>query len=503
MTGGECLLRTLVASGIDVCFMNPGTSEMHFVSALDRVPEMRGVLCLFEGVASGAADGYARMMRRPAATLLHLGPGLANGLANFHNARKARTPIVNLVGEHSTKHQQYDAPLSGDIDAFCAPVSAKTVRLESPFVMGETTAEAIAEARRYPGRIVSLIIAADYSWSESGPVGFAAEPSRPPMPASRPEFGPGAGFLLGGHLLTGKGLEYAARLAAAGYKVFADRNTARVEGGRGRFQPERIAYFPGPAQAQLAGLKELVLVEAKNPVSFFGYPNDASLLAPPDCRVVTLAGIEEDGLGALEALGLPEAGFMDVPKAVLPDADGPLTLETIGAAIAALLPEDSIICDEMISCGPPVMEQVARAKRYDVLPVTGGSIGQGLPVGVGAAVACPDRKVVVLEADGSAMYTLQSLWTMARERLDVVTVIFNNRRYRILDIEMRRTGAPGFGERSNDMVDLTRPGLDFVKLSEGMGVPATRATTLREFIDQFSAGMREKGPRLIELQITQ
>ena len=503
MTGGECLLRTLVASGIDVCFMNPGTSEMHFVSALDRVPEMRGVLCLFEGVASGAADGYARMTRRPAATLLHLGPGLANGLANFHNAKKARTPIVNLVGEHSTKHQQYDAPLSGDIDAFCAPISAKTVRLENVFDMGSVAAEVISEARRYPGRIVSMIIAADYSWSESGPAGFAAAPARPPMPTSRPAFGPGAGFLLGGHLLTGKGLEYAARLAAAGYKVFADRNTARVESGRGRFQPERIAYFPGPAQAQLAGLKELVLVEAKNPVSFFGYPNDVSLLAPPDCRVMTLAGIEEDGLGALEALGLPEAEFADGPEAVLPDADGPLTLETIGAAIAALLPEDSIICDEMISSGPPVMEQVARAKRFDFLPVTGGSIGQGLPVGVGAAVACPDRKVVVLEADGSAMYTLQSLWTIAREGLDVVTVIFNNRRYRILDIEMRRTGAPGFGDRSNDMVDLTRPNLDFVKLSEGMGVPATRARTLREFIDQFAAGMREKGPRLIELEIVQ
>jgi acetolactate synthase-1/2/3 large subunit len=484
--------------------MNPGTSEMHFVAALDRVPEMRGILCLFEGVCSGAADGYARMTGKPAATLLHLGPGLANGLANFHNAKKARTPIVNLVGEHSTKHQQYDAPLSGDIDAFCAPVSAKTVRLESAIAMGSTTAEVISAARAYPGRIVSMIIAADYSWSESGPAGYAPPPVPPPLPEVKRDFPLGTGFLLGGHTLIGKGLELAARLAAAGYKVFADRNTARVESGRGRFQPPRIAYFPGPAQAQLAGLKDLVLVEAKNPVSFFGYPDESSLLAPEGCRVHTLAGIEEDGIGVLEALGLPEAPALELgPLPVLPDPDGPLTLDSIGETIAALLPEDSIICDEMISCSPQVMGHLARAAKFDFLPVTGGSIGQGLPVATGAAVACPDRKVVCLEGDGSAMYTSQSLWTMAREQMDVVIVIFNNRRYRILDIEMKRTGAPGFGPMSNDMVDLTRPELDFVKLSEAMGVPATRATTLREFIDQFGAGMREKGPRLIDLQIAQ
>ena len=503
MTGGECLLRTLVASGVEVCFMNPGTSEMHFVAALDRVPEMRGVLCLFEGVCSGAADGYGRMARKPAATLLHLGPGLANGLANFHNARKARTPIISLVGQHSTKHLEYDAPLTSDIEAFAQTVSAKIVHLESAEAMGETAAALIAEARRYPGRIATLIIPADFSWSASGPIGVAPAAPPPGFVDSKPDFGAGAGFILGGRTLTGKGLEFAARLAAAGYRVFADRNASRVEGGRGRFQPPRIVYFPGPAQAQLAGLKDLVLVEAKPPVSFFGYPDEASYLAPADCRVHTLAGVEEDGMGALaaliEELGLSEASFEDPEPAALPTADGPLTLDSIGAAIAALLPEKAILCDEMVSSGPPVLAQLTRAAQFDYLPVTGGSIGQGMPVGVGAAIACPDRKVVVLEGDGSGMYTPQSLWTMAREGLDIVTVIFANRRYRILDIEMRRTGASGFGSQSNDMVDIARPDLDFVKLSEGMGVPATRSTTLSEFIDQFRAAMLEKGPRLIEL----
>jgi acetolactate synthase-1/2/3 large subunit len=503
MTGGECLLRTLVASGVEVCFMNPGTSEMHFVAALDRVPEMRGVLCLFEGVCSGAADGYGRMARKPAATLLHLGPGLANGLANFHNARKARTPIVSLVGQHSTRHLEFDAPLSADIDAFSRTVSAKTVHLESAFAMGATAAEVISAARRYPGRIATLVVPADFSWSESGPAGFAPPPAPPPFPGTKPKFGESTGFLLGGQTLMGKGLELGARLAAAGYRVFADRNAARVESGRGRFQPTRIGYFPGPAQAQLAGLKDLVLVEAKAPVSFFGYPNEASYLAPKDCRVHTLAGIEEDGMAALKALvedlGLPAAAFTDPEPAALPAGDGPLTLDSIGVTIAALMPEGAIVCDEMVSSGPPVLAQLVRAKRFDYLPVTGGSIGQGMPVGVGAAIACPDRKVVVLEGDGSGMYTPQSLWTMAREALDVVTVIFANRRYRILDIEMGRTGAAGFGAKSNDMVDITRPHLDFVKLSESMGVPATRAESISQFADQFTAAMQTPGPRLIEV----
>ncbi|MFN0103904.1 MAG: acetolactate synthase large subunit [Bryobacteraceae bacterium] len=506
MTGGECLLRTLVASGVEVCFMNPGTSEMHFVAALDRVPEVRGVLCLFEGVCSGAADGYARMARKPAATLLHLGPGLANGLANFHNARKARSPIVSLVGEHATQHLRFDAPLSADIDAFARTVSANIVRLESPLAMGETAAEVISAARRYPGRIATLIIPADFSWSESGPIGFPPAPAPPPRaPKMAPIPGEGAGFILGGQTLMGKGLHLAARLAAGGYRVYADRNAARVESGRGRFQPPRVLYFPGPAQAQLAGLRDLVLVEAKAPVSFFGYPGEASYLAPEDCRVHTLAGVEQDGLAALEELvetmDLPVGSFVDPEPAALPGVDGPLTLDSIGVVIAAWLPEGAIISDEMVSSGPPVLAQLTRAKRFDYLPVTGGSIGQGMPVGVGAAIACPDRKVVVLEGDGSAMYTPQALWTMAREALDIVTVIFANRRYRILDIEMRRTGADGFGAKSNDMVDIARPELDFVKLAESMGVPGSRAATVTEFVAQFGAAMREKGPRVIELML--
>ncbi len=500
MTGAEVLLRTLVAHGVEVCFANPGTSEKHFVAALDRVPAMRGVLCLFEGVCSGAADGYARLAGKPAATLLHLGPGLANGLANFHNARKARSPIVSLIGEHSTKHLAYDAPLTSDIAAFAGAVSPEIHRLESAAAMGPTASRVIAAARRYPGRIAHLIIPADFSWSEGGALGEVAPPVPPPPPAVSDLGGAGNwGLLLGGQTARGRGLVLAARLAAAGWKVLIDRNAPRVEMGRGGFQPERLAYFPGPAQAQLAGLTDLVLVEAKAPVSFFGYPDEASYLAPETCRVHEVATPEQDGLAALAALtaGLPEGAWEDPPP-LLPPPSGSLTLAAIGQAIAALLPEGAIVSDEMVSSGPPVLAALRQAPRFDYLPVTGGSIGQGLPVAVGAAIACPDRKVVVLEGDGSALYTPQSWWTMARENLDVVTVIFANRRYQILDIEMRRTGANGFGERAEAMVDIGTPPLDFVKIAEGFGVPASRAETVEEFVELFGAAMRERGPRVIE-----
>jgi len=511
MNGAECLLRTLLAHGVDTCFMNPGTSEMQFVAALDRVPGMRGVLCLFEGVCSGAADGYARMLRRPAATLLHLGPGLGNALTNLHNARKARSPVVNIVGQHTTGHLRCDAPLSADIEAFARPVSGYVRSLERAEDMGEEAAAAIRAAYGPPGQIATLIVPADFSWSEAG------EPGRPLGPAAA---GPRAecireaarilngtdpaGLLLGGGALLEPGVEAAGQLAAGtGVRVFANRFAARMACGGGRFAPQRLAYFPEPAEAMLAGLKHLILVESQPPVSFFGYPGRRSYLAPEDCALHVLAPIEANGTEALEALveacGVEsfQPPVPDNPRPALPKGAA-LTPDAIGRALASLLPEGSILSDEMVSSGEAVLRHLSSAPSYDLLPVTGGAIGQGLPVALGAAMACPNRKVIALEADGSGMYTLQSLWTMARERLDVVTVILANRRYRILDIEMQRTGAGAMGPMANDMVDISRPDLNWVKLSEGMGVPATSATTADEFVTQFRAAVSQAGPALIE-----
>ena len=512
MIGAECLLRTLLANEVDLCLMNPGTSEMQFVSALDRVPRMRGVLGLFEGVCSGAADGYARMTGKPAATLLHLGPGLGNALANLHNARKARSPVVNIVGEHSTQHRGHDAPLTADTEAFARPVSGWVRTLERATGMGEAASAAVAAALGPPGKVASLIVPADFSWSEAGEPGCPAPRPGRPLPASERvrdaagalRSGQAVGLLLSGSALQARGLAAAERLrAATGVRVFADRYAARMTRGRDIPAVERIPYFPEPAQALLAGCERLVLVEARPPVSFFGYPGLRSSLAPAGCAFDVLASEDQDGALALEWLARelgarpPGSATPGPPRPALPGGE-PLTAAAVGRTVGALMPEGAIVSDETVSSNEQIWPHLAAAARHDHLPVTGGAIGQGLPVALGAALACPGRKVVALEADGSAMYTLQSLWTMARERLDVTIVILANRRYRILDIEMRRTGAGTVGPRADEMIDLSHPEPDWIKLAEGFGVPAARAATGDEFIGEFGAAMREPGPRLIE-----
>ena len=510
MIGAECLLRTLLANGVDLCLMNPGTSEMQFVSALDRVPEMRGVLGLFEGVCSGAADGYARMAGKPAATLLHLGPGLANALSNLHNARKAFSPVINIVGEHSTAHLKHNAPLTADIEAFARPVSGWVRTLESAAQMGEAGSAAVAAALEPPGKVATLIVPADFSWSEAGEPGHAVPRPERPLPDSEQlraaadalRSGQKTGLLLGGSALQARGLLAAERLrTSTGARIFANRYAARTTRGASVPSVERIPYFPEAAQALLAGFERLILVEAQSPVSFFGYPGVRSTLAPEGCVFDVLASESQDGAGALEwladELGAPSAETASSPRPDLPLGE-PLTAGTIGRAVGALLPEGAIVSDESVSSSEPIWPHLAGAAMHDHLPVTGGSIGQGLPVALGAALACPFRKVVALEADGSAMYTLQSLWTMARERLDVTVVILANRRYRILDIEMRRTGAGAVGPRAEEMIDLTDPVPDWIKLARGFGVEAARASTADEFIRELGAALGERGPRLIE-----
>ncbi|HZU27301.1 MAG TPA: acetolactate synthase large subunit [Bryobacteraceae bacterium] len=517
MNGAECLLRTLLANGIEVCFMNPGTSEMQFVAALDRLPDMRGVLCLFEGVCSGAADGYARIAGRPAATLLHLGPGLGNALANFHNARKARSPIVSIVGEHTTEHLRYDAPLTANIAAFARAVSDNVCLVGAAAKMGALAAAAIEAATRPPGQTATLIIPADHSWSDAGDPGPSVNANARRMPAPDriadiitllARSPTTTGLLLSGSAMLRRGVEAAGRIAAkTGARIFADRNAARTASGRGRFHPERIGYFPEKAEAQLAGLRDLVLIEAKAPVSFFGYPGRRSTLAPEHCAMHVLATVEEDGAGALESLAdmLPQMADPAAPHEPEETAalrgDESLGADLIGRCLAQRLPEDAIVCDEAVSSAEPIWPWLLRAAPHDYLPICGGAIGIGMPLGVGAAIAAPGRKVVVLEADGSGMYTAQALWTMAREQLDVVVIVFANRRYRILDIEMRRTGAHGFGPRANDMIDISRPDIGWTKLANSMGVAAARVTTAGEFAVQFSSAMREPGPLLIEAML--
>jgi len=425
--------------------------------------------------------------------------------------------VVNIVGQHTTGHLRYDAPLTSDVEAFARPVSGWIRTVQRACDMGADALSVVRAACTPPGQVATLIVPADFSWSETGEpdtggpadafepwVRRDAQPDCIRAAASILRSGEPTGLLLGGATMLAEGLHAAGKLAAGtGVRVFADRNTARMERGAGRFAPQRVPYFPEPAEAALAGLKHLILVESRPPVSFFGYPGRRSTLAPEDCAMHVLAAVDENGVGALQAL-VEECGIGSAliagheTKRVNLPRGAALTPETIGLALSAEMPEHAIVSDEMISAAEPVLQRLASAGPYTHLPVTGGSIGQGLPVAVGAAVACPDRKVLALQADGSAMYTLQSLWTMARERLDVVVVILANRRYRILEIETRRTGAGEIGLRANDMMDLSRPDLDWVKLSEGQGVPACRASSGDEFIAFFRDAVKQPGPRLIE-----
>jgi acetolactate synthase-1/2/3 large subunit len=511
VNGAQALIRTLVASGVDVCFTNPGTSEMHFVAALDDVPEMRGVLALFEGVATGAADGYGRMTGRPAATLLHLGPGLGNGLANLHNARRARTPIVNIVGDHALDHQRYDAQLQSDIETVARNVSTWIRSSGSASAVAGDAADAVRAALGPPGQIATLLLPADVSWSDGAEaVAPRAPVEAPPVAAASLETiaavllgdEPSA-LLVGGRAFHGPALVDAARVAhATGAKLLGETFPARMERGAGRPTVERLAYLAEFATMQLEGLRHLVLVDAPSPVSFFAYPGKASDLVPDGCRVHHLGGPGDDVSAALAALAeAVGASALEPPlqgpsRPDLPTGD--LTADSVARALGALLPEDAIVSDESNTSGLFAPGHTAGCPPHDWLTLTGGAIGQGLPVAVGAAVACPDRPVLALEADGSALYTLQALWTMAREGLDVTVVLYNNRSYSVLNMELDRVGGGEAGPVARSLFDLSGPEIDHVALATGLGVPASRADTADAFVTQLDAALAEPGPHLIE-----
>jgi acetolactate synthase-1/2/3 large subunit len=513
MNGARALLSTLVDAGVDVCFANPGTSEMHFVAALDDVPAMRGVLCLFEGVVTGAADGYGRIAGRPATTLLHLGPGLGNGLANLHNARRARTPVVNVVGDQATYHARYDAPLQSDIASIASAVSGwyrSTARADDVAV---DAADAVEAAMGPPGCVATLVLPADASWSESstGPCPPRPVGRRSVVPADTVEevakslrSGERTALLLGGSALRADGLHAASRVAVAtGAALLGETFPANLERGAGIPAVERLAYFAEMAQAQLEGVRHLILVDTTRPVSFFAYPGKASDLVPEGCTVHTLARPGEDAAGALEllaeAIGAPADAAAPAPAQRPDRPTGALTTESLAAAVGAVLPEGTIVVDEGNTSGLFISGATAGAPRHDWLTLTGGAIGIGLPMATGAAVAAPDRPVLCLQADGSAMYTIQALWTQAREGLNVTTVVLSNRSYAILNIELHRVGADAGGPQARRLLDLTEPDLDFCALAQGMGVPARRAESADDLASALEAGFAEAGPSLIEV----
>ncbi len=512
-SGAESLVQTLVDSQVEVCFANPGTSEMHFVAALDTNPEMRCVLGLFEGIVTGAADGYGRMSGLPAATLTHLGPGFGNGWANLHNAKKARTPVVNVVGDHATYHRKYDAPLTSDVEGVASPVSGWVKVSQSADDVAADGAEAVEAALKPPGQVATLILPADTAWNRT------AATVKPASPSSAKAYDENAVdevasvlmgdepcvILMNGHITSDKS-ELADRIAqATGARVIMDTFIPRLQRGAGRAELLRLPYFGEQAAEVLEGTRHIILCSSQPPVTFFAYPDKPNWLTPEGCALHTLVERDQDVVGALGALAEKvgadgvEANLVTLERPELPK--GELNPMSIGASLANQFPEDAIVVDEGGTCGGGATMLTRTCPPHDWLMLTGGSIGYGMPCATGAAVASPDRRVICLQADGGGMYTVQALWTQARERLDVTTIIFANQKYSILQIEFGRVGAHNPGPKAMSMLDLGNPELNWVSLAEGMGVPAWRVKTAEEFNKALAESLRTPGPTLIEAMI--
>lgn len=509
MDCAESLFKTAAAAGIDVCFANAGTSEMPMVSALDSVPAIRGILCLFEGGCTGAADGYARMTGQPAMTLLHAGAGVANASANLHNARRARSPMLNLIGDQPTWHRPFDPLLNSDLDAIAGWSSAWVRRADVAARVAADVADAAEAAQK--GEIAHLILPLDALWEDvAGP----ANPRPRPGPvavdatvvgrvAEALRTSKSAALLLRGAALLEAGLKAAVRIrAVTGCRLLCDTFVPRVDRGAGLPRVERVPYFPEVGVAALAGLTDLVLVGGTEPVAFFGYKGMPSRFAPDDCRRHVLARPGDDGVAALvavaDALGAPTQAPAEALPALPPSPTGRLTAETMGAALAQALPEGAIVVDESISCSPPLYAATAGAPLHSYMLVSGGAIGWGIPGATGAAVACPDRPVISMQADGSGMYTLQSLWTQAREGLNVTTVIYANNTYEIIKAELARAGIDNPGPRANALADFRDAPLDWVALAKGHGVPGVRVDKAEDLVREIRKAIAAPGPHLIE-----
>lgn len=519
--GADAIVRTLADQGITLCFANPGTSEMHLLGALAREPRIRPVLCLFEGVATGAADGFARMSGVPAMTLLHLGPGYANGAANTHNARRAFSPMVHVVGDHATSHARADAPLASDIAALAATSSVAVLTTGPDGDPATAAANAVAASLAGAGGPVTLIVPADHAWSPARPSAAADTAVRPEPEQQEPLFEHAGAvarairsaraplLLLGSPVTCNQtALAAAARLAAAGIVIRADTFLARQSRGGGRFEPERLPYFPEVAAAALADHDLLVLAATTIPVAFFAYPNGPTTLVSPAASVVSLFARGDDPASWLVALadalgcavGAAPAGHGNGSlRPAVPS--GPLDPASIGRSLARHMPADSIVSDDAVTSSGPVFAGTRNAARHDWLSLTGGAIGQGLPLAIGAAFACPGRRVVALTGDGAAMYTPQALWTMAREQLDIIVIVCANGAYRILDLEYTRTGAAANGPGVGAMHDLTNPSIDWCALAESMGVSARSCSSARTFDQMLEEALNRAGPSLIAARI--
>ncbi len=521
MFAAQSMVRTLINQGVEICFSNPGTSEMHMVAALDRVDGMRSVLCLFEGVATGAADGYGRMTGKPACTLLHLGPGLANGLANLHNARRAFSPVLNIVGDHAIAHRPLDAPLTSDVEAVCAPMSRWVGSVSASSEVSSMALEAVRQAYGPERGVASLVLPADCAWSNEEPDVLPKTPMPSLLPVAGEQIATVAKAVaaaknpvlyIGGSACLEAGLHAAGRIAQKlDCRLVMETFAPRVSRGASRVSPMRLNYLAEQASEDLKDCDLLVVAGSKPPVSFFAYPDTLSELTPAGAKIAHLGGPADDITAALEAL----AQMLDAPAQpklaarapapALTNEDGPLNPGYVGLSLWRHMPDNSVICDDATTSGMGVYPWLENGPDHEWLCLTGGAIGMGMPLAIGAAFATPTHQVFALCGDGAAAYTLQALWTQAREKQNIINVVFANHSYLVLNFELARVGAGEPGPAAAAMLDLSNPKMDWVKLSEGFGVPAVRARTVGEFDAALQAALtacqNNEGPQLIVAEI--
>lgn len=512
ITGAQALVSTFAEQGVTACFANPGTSEMHMVTALDREPRIHSVLCLFEGVASGAADGFARMSGQPALTQLHLGCGYLNAASNNHNARRAYSPIINVIGDHATYHRKFDAPLTSDIEAMAAPNSTWVGVADNPEQVGNCAVQAWQASMQAPRGPVSLLLPADIAWSAGGKIAPpVAEPKRI-VTASRDieetakaiKSANNPAVLISGTALSEHGLQFAARIKATGVRVMHDLMFPIMARGAGRFVPDRMQYFAEMVVNDLAAIDLFVVVGTRSPVAFFAYPNKPSDLSPEKGNTISLGGMEVDSARTLADLAdaLDANAVEQITQQLqLACPTGSLDALKVGLSVARHLPEAAFVSDDGVTSSMGTWVNTVAAAPHDWMPLTGGALGQGLPAALGAAIACPSRKGLCLLGDGAAMYTNQALWSIARESCDVVIVVFVNRAYRILDIELAGTGAGKPGKVAQSLLNLGDPDVDWVALSRSMGVPAVNAHDAQSFDQALVRGFAAEGPQLIAAYI--
>jgi acetolactate synthase I/II/III large subunit len=514
MNGAELLVKTAIGAGVKVCFANPGTTELPIVTALDTMPGIKAFLGLFEGVCTGAADGYGRMLDKPAMALLHLGPGLANGISNLHNARRARSPVLNVVGEHATWHRDADPPLAMDIESLARTVSGWWRTSKSAPDVAVDITDAVSATRL--GQVATLIVPHDYQLAECDDYRVKTpdepfdllEPNSIEAAASRLRTFHKVALMLGGRALRKPGLDAAARIQKAiGCDLFTQTSPGYMERGSSLPIVERLPYFPKRATTMFSRYEVVLFAGAPEPVTFFGYPGVRSRILADEQERITLCTDRQDVVKALEyladALGAPSHLTIDdnlIMRQQRPEIpNGELTGEKACLTLAAMQPENAIIVDESVTSGSLYFFPTPTLPTHSLMTLSGGSLGQGIPCATGAAIACPERPVIDLQADGSAMYTVQALWTQAREGLNVTTLICSNRSYRILQVELKRANITSYGPNAQALTELTKPPIDWAKIAQGFGVPGVTVSTAENLARELSKAFVEPGPHLIEM----